>query len=240
MIQTLSVLIVTELACGGSSPKVTANKLGEPGEQFQPGQLGSYNKTSMPEQARPADSRPRHEKTPAPVPPRTLPVLSVWLRDLMISLAISAFIIVFLYQPVKVEGTSMMPSLDDQERIFVNKYVYRLEPIQRGDIVVFRYPRDTSKSFIKRVIGLAGDRIRIESGEVFVNGEALEEDYVPAAYADQRSSPEIVVPANSYFVLGDHRTMSNDSRDFGFVNERYIYGKAVFGYWPMEKLGRLR
>ena len=171
---------------------------------------------------------------------RTLPVLSVWLRDLMISLAISAFIIVFLYQPVKVEGTSMMPSLDDQERIFVNKYVYRLEPIQRGDIVVFRYPRDPSKSFIKRVIGLAGDRIRIESGEVFVNGEALEEDYVPAAYADQRSYPEIVVPANSYFVLGDHRTMSNDSRDFGPVNIGYIYGKAVFGYWPMDKMGRVR
>jgi signal peptidase I len=194
----------------------------------------------MPEQPRPADSRLRHEKTPAPAPPRTLPVLSVWLRDLLISLAISAFIIIFLYQPVKVEGTSMMPSLDDQERIFVNKYVYRLEPIQRGDIVVFRYPRDTSKSFIKRVIGLAGDRIRIESGEVFVNGEALEEDYVPAAYADQRSSSELVVPADSYFVLGDHRTMSNDSRDFGPVSIGYIYGKAVFGYWPMDKMGRVR
>jgi signal peptidase I len=194
----------------------------------------------MPEQTRPADSRPRHEKSPAPAPQRTLPVLSVWLRDLFISLAISAFIIIFLYQPVKVEGTSMMPSLDDQERIFVNKYVYRLEPIQRGDIVVFRYPRDTSKSFIKRVIGLAGDRIRIESGEVFVNGEALEEDYVPAAYADQRSSSELVVPANSYFVLGDHRTMSNDSRDFGAVSIGYIYGKAVFGYWPMDKMGRVR
>jgi len=136
-------------------------------------------KASMPEQARPAESRPRPDKIAAPAPSRTLPVLSVWLRDLMISLAISAFIIVFLYQPVKVEGTSMMPSLDDQERIFVNKYVYRLESIQRGDVVVFRYPRDPSKSFIKRVIALAGDRIRIESGEVFVNGEALEEDYVP-------------------------------------------------------------
>ena len=194
----------------------------------------------MPEPVRPTDSRPRPDKTPTPIPARTLPVLSVWLRDLLISLAISAFIIIFLYQPVKVEGTSMMPSLDDQERIFVNKYVYRLEPIQRGDIVVFRYPRDTSKSFIKRVIGLAGDRIRIEAGEVFVNGEALEEDYVPAAYADQRSYPETVVPANSYFVLGDHRTMSNDSRDFGPVNNGYIYGKAVFGYWPMDKMGRVR
>jgi len=179
---------------------------------------------------------------PAPVKPasRSLPVVAVWVRDLLVSLAISAFIIIFLYQPVKVEGTSMMPGLEDQERIFVNKFVYRWEPIQRGDIVVFRYPRDTSKSYIKRVIGVAGDRVRIENGQVFVNDDALDEDYVPSEYADARSYPEVVVPRNSYFVLGDHRTMSNDSRDFGPVNERYIYGKAVFGYWPMEKLGRLR
>jgi signal peptidase I len=171
---------------------------------------------------------------------RPLPVVAVWVRDLLVSLAISAFIIIFLYQPVKVEGTSMMPGLEDQERIFVNKFVYRWEPIERGDIVVFRYPRDTSKSYIKRVIGVAGDRIRIENGKVFVNGEALDEDYVPGEYADARSYGEVKVPPNSFFVLGDHRTMSNDSRDFGPVNERYIYGKAVFGYWPMEKLGRLR
>lgn len=196
--------------------------------------------SKMPEQVRSGESRPHNDKSRPSVPLRSLPVLSVWLRDLIISLAISAFIIVFLYQPVKVEGTSMMPSLDDQERIFVNKYLYRLEPIQRGDIVVFRYPRDPSKSFIKRVIGLAGDDIRIEAGEVYVNGQALEEDYVPAAYADQRSYSEIVVPPNSYFVLGDHRTMSNDSRDFGPVNIGYIYGKAVFGYWPMDKMGRVR
>jgi len=171
---------------------------------------------------------------------RSLPVVAVWVRDLLVSLAISAFIIIFLYQPVKVEGTSMMPGLEDQERIFVNKFVYRWEPIQRGDIIVFRYPRDTSKSYIKRVIGIAGDHIRIESGQVFVNGGPLDEDYVPNDYADSRSYGEIAVPANSFFVLGDHRSMSNDSRDFGSVNERFIYGKAVFGYWPMEKLGRLR
>ncbi len=171
---------------------------------------------------------------------RPLPVVAVWARDLLVSLAISAFIIIFLYQPVKVEGTSMMPGLEDQERIFVNKFVYRWEAIQRGDIVVFRYPRDTSKSYIKRVIGVAGDRIRIENGQVYVNGEALDEDYVPSDYADARSYGEVVVPSNSFFVLGDHRTMSNDSRDFGPVNDRFIYGKAVFGYWPMEKMGRLR
>jgi len=174
------------------------------------------------------------------VPLRVGTGIGVWLRDLIISLAISAFIIIFLYQPVKVEGTSMMPSLEDQERIFVNKFVYRLEPIERGDVVVFRYPRDPSKSYIKRVIGVAGDHIRIDGGEVYVNGKELDEEYVPAEYADARSYPEIVVPANSYFVLGDHRSMSNDSRDFGSVNQSYIYGKAVFGYWPMEKMGRVR
>src|SRR5579871_4769591 len=165
---------------------------------------------------------------------------AVWIRDLIISLAISAFIIIFLYQPVKVEGTSMMPSLDDQERIFVNKFVYRLEPVERGDIVVFRYPRDPSTSYIKRVIGVAGDRIRIDAGQVFVNGEPLEENYVPPEYADERSYPETVVPAHCFFMLGDHRSMSRDSRDFGPVKESLIYGKAVFGYWPMEKMGRLR
>jgi signal peptidase I len=167
-------------------------------------------------------------------------LFSAWMRDLVISLAIAAFFIVFLYQPVKVEGTSMMPSLDDQERIFINKFVYRIEPIQRGDIVVFRYPRDPQKSFIKRVIGVAGDHVRIADGRVFVNGKLLVEDYVPMAYEDGRSYPEIVVPPDSYFVLGDHRSLSNDSRDFGSVDAGYIYGKAVFGYWPVDKVGRLR
>jgi signal peptidase I len=195
----------------------------------------------MPEQASPTEpSAVGKSEASAAFPSRALPVLSVWLRDLIISLAISAFIIIFLYQPVKVEGTSMMPSLDDQERIFVNKFVYRWEPIERGDIIVFRYPRDPSKSFIKRVIGVAGDRIRIEAGQVFVNGQLLEENYVPRAYADQRSYAEIVVPLQGYFLLGDHRTMSNDSRDFGPVNVSYIYGKAVFGYWPVDKMGRVR
>jgi signal peptidase I len=183
-------------------------------------------------------AQPMREPTPAGA--RSMPVIAVWLRDLVISLAISAFIIIFLYQPVKVEGTSMMPSLDDQERIFVNKFVYRLEPIQRGDIVVFRYPRDTSKSYIKRVVGVAGDRIRIDDGLVYVNSKPLDEDYVPSAFADDRSYPETVVPPDSFFVLGDHRSMSNDSRDFGPVKESFIYGKAVFGYWPVDRLGRLR
>jgi signal peptidase I len=168
------------------------------------------------------------------------PVLTAWARDIAISLAVSIFFIIFLYQPVKVEGTSMMPTLADQERVFINKFVYKLEPIQRGDVVVFRYPRDVSKSYIKRVIAVAGDRVRIDDGVVFVNDHPLTQPYVPEDYWDTRSYSEIVVPPHSYFVLGDHRNLSNDSRDFGPVNRKYIYGKAVFGYWPIDKMGKLQ
>src|SRR6201987_6030954 len=133
---------------------------------------------------------------------RAATLFAAWVRDLIISPAISAFIIVFLSQPVKVEGTSMMPSLDDQERIFINKFVYRIEPIQHGDIIVFRYPRDPAKSFIKRVIGVAGDHVRIQDGRVYLNGKQLLEDYVPRTYEDDRSYPDVVVPPDSYFVLG--------------------------------------
>ena len=167
-------------------------------------------------------------------------VLTRWVRDVLISLGVSIFFIGFLYQPVKVEGTSMMPTLEDQERVFINKFVYRLEPIQRGDVVVFRYPRDTSKSYIKRVIAVPGDRVRIDDGLVYVNGRQIAEEYVPPMYEDVRSYSEAVVPPHSYFVLGDHRNLSNDSRDFGPVDESYIYGKAVFGYWPFGRLGKLQ
>jgi signal peptidase I len=167
-------------------------------------------------------------------------VLARWVRDVLISLGVSVFFIVFLYQPVKVEGTSMLPTLEDQERVFINKFVYRLEPIQRGDVVVFRYPRDTSKSYIKRVIAIPGDRVRIDDGLVYVNGRQIAEEYVPPMYEDVRSYSETAVPPHCYFVLGDHRNLSNDSRDFGPVDESYIYGKAVFGYWPFGRLGKLQ
>jgi signal peptidase I len=163
-----------------------------------------------------------------------------WLREIVISVGISLFIIVFLYQPVKVEGTSMMPGLADQERIFINKYAYRLGTIERGDVVVFRYPGDTSKNYIKRIVGIPGDRIEIFRGAVVVNGSQLLEPYVPARFRDARSMGEVVVPAGSYFVLGDHRNLSSDSRDFGMVEREAIFGKAVFAYWPTGMMGKLR
>jgi len=162
-----------------------------------------------------------------------------WTRDLLIALGLAAVIIVFLYQPVKVEGTSMSPLLTDQERIFINKFVYRFEPIQRGDVVVFWYPMDRSKSFIKRVIALSGDTVEIQQGRVLVNGKELDEPYVPATFTDRSSLGPTRVPEGSFFVLGDHRNSSNDSRVFGAVPGQFIYGKAVFVYWPVERFGAL-
>jgi signal peptidase I len=163
-----------------------------------------------------------------------------WLREIIVAVGISLFIIIFLYQPVKVEGTSMMPGLADQERIFINKFAYRFEAIERGDVVVFRYPGDPSKNYIKRIVGVPGDRIEIFRGQVLLNGNRLQEPYVPAQYRDERSMGEELVPPGDYFVLGDHRNLSSDSRDFGVVERKAIFGRAVFAYWPTAMMGKLR
>jgi signal peptidase I len=165
-----------------------------------------------------------------------------WMRDLAFSVLLAVILIVFIYQPVKVEGTSMMPVLTDQERIFINKFTYRFGAgnIDHGDLVVFFFPLDRSKSYIKRVIGIPGDTVQIDKGTVYVNGEPLNEPYVPDEYRDRQSLPVVTVPSDHYFVLGDHRTSSNDSRAWGTVDRKDIYGKAVFVYWPLDKLGRLK
>ena len=162
-----------------------------------------------------------------------------WLRDLLIAIVLALAIIAFVYQPVKVEGTSMAPRLSDQERIVINKFIYKFGPIERGDIVVFRYPRDPGKSFIKRVVGLPGETVEIRRGVVTINGEPLREDYVPTAEQDGHSYPATRLPADHYFVLGDHRRSSNDSRVWGPVHREHIYGKAVFAYWPLERFGMI-
>src|ERR1017187_5517094 len=113
--------------------------------------------------------------------------IGLWVRDLLISVASSVLIITFLYQPVRVEGTSMLPRLEDRDRLFINKFVYRISAIERGDIVVFRYPRDLEKSYIKRVIAVPGDRLRIDRGVAWVNGQRQAENYVPEENRDKRS-----------------------------------------------------
>jgi signal peptidase I len=175
----------------------------------------------------------------APAAPRKSMGVMLWLRDLLVATVASVLIITFLYQPVRVEGISMLPRLENSDRLFINKFVYHLESIERGDVVVFLHPSpvDPHQSYIKRVIALPGDDIRIDSGHVFVNGSPIREPYVPREYRDNRSMAEMTVPSDYYFVLGDHRNVASDSRDFGPVDRSLIYGKAVFVYWPAHDVG---
>ncbi len=162
-----------------------------------------------------------------------------WARDIFFAALAAVLIVIFVVQPVKVEGTSMQPNLADQERIFVSKFIYHFSDIDRGDVIVFWYPNDVSKSFIKRVIGLPGDRVEIRKGDVYIDGKRLGEPYVGSDYRDDSFHRIVEVPLHQYFVLGDHRSSSNDSRSWGFVPEAQIFGKAVFRYWPLSKLGMI-
>ena len=168
-----------------------------------------------------------------------VPWIRAWIRDFLAALFIASVIILFFYQPVKVEGTSMMPRLTDQERVFINKFVYRLEPIHRGDVVVFWFPRDPSKSYIKRVIGLPGDSVQMREGAVYINGRKLDEPYVVPEYRGRQSLAPAKISADEFYVMGDHRNSSNDSRIWGTVPRRYIYGKAELIYWPLGRWGLL-
>lgn len=180
------------------------------------------------------------DQTPVPQPPVSGAGIGLWIRDLVVSAIASVLIITFLYQPVRVEGTSMLPRLEDRDRLFINKFVYRIAGIERGDVVVFHYPRDPEKSYIKRVIALPGDRLRIDHGRVWLNDKLLRENYVPEEYRDNKSMAEIVVPDDTYFMMGDHRSISSDSREFGPVDRVLIYGKASFVYWPTRDAGVVR
>jgi signal peptidase I len=187
----------------------------------------------------PEPARSPELSDPGPAPATFHREVRAWARDLLLALCFAFVIIVFLYQPVKVEGTSMAPMISDQERIFINKLVYHFEPIARGDVVVFWYPLDRTKSFIKRVVALPGEMVDIREGHVYVDGRQLTEPYVLPRFLDDGSFGPIRVPLGEYFVMGDHRDSSNDSRVFGPVPERYIYGKAVFAYWPMNHFGSI-
>lgn len=163
-----------------------------------------------------------------------------FLHDLSVAVLFCFFLIAFVAQAFRVQGTSMEPLLVDGERIVVNKFVYRFRPIERGDVVVFWYPRDPSVSFVKRVVGLPGDRVELRGGELFVNGRAVSEPYLPPSFKDDDSHAAVEVRKGYYYVLGDHRRSSNDSRSWGEVPEKYIYGRAVFRFWPVGRMGPIR
>jgi signal peptidase I len=163
-------------------------------------------------------------------------------RDLFFALMIMSLVLVFVVQPVKVEGTSMLPRLHDGERIFVNKLIYYgLPELERGDIVVFWYPDDPTKSYIKRVIGLPNETVQLRGGRILINGKELQEPYLdPALNAAPDDRPPVFVKPHYYFVMGDNRDNSSDSRLWGLVPEKYIYGKALFRYWPLASASVIR
>lgn len=161
-------------------------------------------------------------------------------RDFGLATLTAFIIIYYVIQPVKVEGTSMLPTLHDDERIFINKLAYQYGTIERQDIVVFWYPKNPKQSFIKRVIGLPGDEVRITNGKLYVNNKLVAEPYLSPEYTTNVIPNRYwLVEEHHYFVMGDNRDASNDSRSWGSVPEKYIYGKAVFRYWPMKNGGIL-
>jgi signal peptidase I len=169
------------------------------------------------------------------------------LRDVIFAGVIAILIVGFVVQPVRVEGQSMMPKLHDQDRIFVNKFIYPLrewigekEPIKRGDIVVLLFPDDPSKSYIKRVVGLPGEEVNVENGKLYINGMQIDEPYLDSEYLSSDSMPTSMrVKEHHYFVMGDNRRNSSDSRYWGLVPEKYIYGKAIFRYYPFTPVERI-
>ncbi len=162
-----------------------------------------------------------------------------WIKEIFFATLTAVLIIVFLVQPVRVEGNSMLPRLHDSERVFVNKFLYRVSDIERGDIIVFWYPGNTSKSFIKRIIGLPGETLEIRSGLVSLDGKPYREPYVPPEFEDRSDFGPVKIPDNHYFVMGDHRNTSNDSRSWGTLSANLIFGKAIFRYWPLSRIGSI-
>jgi signal peptidase I len=186
---------------------------------------------------------------PAPeaglVPPQERARVRLWraawelVHDLAVAILFCFFLITFVAQAFRVQGTSMLPLLEDGERIIVNKFIYRFHAIERGDVVVFWYPRDPSVSFIKRVVGVPEDTVEIRAGQLYVNGQPVREDYLAPRFRDDDNLAPTKVAKGYYFVLGDHRNSSNDSRSWGEVPEKYIYGRAVYRFWPLSKLGTI-
>ena len=156
-----------------------------------------------------------------------------WFKTLASAAVYATLIVTFGFQVARVEGLSMAPTLEDQDRLIVNKLAYRIGEPRRGDIVMLYYPVDPDKSFVKRVIAEEGDQVRIVDGRVFVNDVPMQDDFVAAEYRSHDDYGPSVVPEGYYFVMGDHRNNSSDSRHWGFVPKKYIIGKVQLRWWPI-------
>jgi signal peptidase I len=156
-----------------------------------------------------------------------------WVKTLVSAGVYAILIVTFGFQVARVEGMSMAPTLEDQDRLIVNKLIYRIEDPRRGDIVMLYYPVDPAKSFVKRVIAEEGDKVRIVDGRVYVNDVPVQDNYVLPEFRSRDDYAEQVIQPGYYFVMGDHRNNSSDSRHWGLVPKKYIIGKVQLRWWPV-------
>ena len=159
--------------------------------------------------------------------------VTAWVKTLVSAAVYAVLIVTFGFQVARVEGHSMAPTLEDQDRLIVNKLAYRIGEPRRGDIVMLYYPLNPEKSFVKRVIAEEGDTVRIVDGRVYVNDVPLQDDYVPAEFRSHDDWGPQVIPEGYDFVMGDHRNNSSDSRHWGMVPKKYIIGKVQVRWWPV-------
>ncbi len=160
--------------------------------------------------------------------------LVAWFKTLASAVVYATLIVTFGFQVARVEGQSMTPTLDDQDRLIVNKFAYRIGEPQVGDIVMLYYPINPDQAFVKRIIAREGDEVRVVDGRVFVNDAPIPDDFVPAEYREEDDDfgPERV-KEGYYFVMGDHRNQSSDSRSWGDVPKKYIIGRVQLRWWPL-------
>jgi len=166
------------------------------------------------------------------------PVMIEVLESILIAVVLAVLIRVFVLAPFFIPSGSMIPTLLEGDRIIVSKITYRFTEPQRGDIVVFKYPKDTSKDYVKRLIGLSGETVALKNNQLYINGQAMPESYLPAGVHFSDYGPE-QVPEGEYFMLGDNRQNSEDSRYWGSMPRKNVIGKALFIYWPLNRIGIL-
>ncbi len=169
-----------------------------------------------------------------------------WTHSIVVALILTLIIRTFVVQAFKIPSGSMRPTLLEGDKLFVNKYVYRFEAPKRGDIIVFRYPNDPKKDFIKRLVGFGGEAVEIRDGKIYIDGKVLDD---PASFGkfvyynhDPYGGPgeSTHIPADTYYVLGDNSANSTDSRFWGFVPKKNVLGKAVFRWWPPKRIGQVK
>lgn len=178
----------------------------------------------------PAESAPRK---PLITVAQVREELVAWVKTVLSAAVYAILIVTFGFQVARVEGQSMAPTLEDQDRLIVNKLIYRWSAPRRGDIVMLYYPRDPSKSFVKRVIAEEADTIRIVDGRVYVNDVPVDDNYVLPEFRNHEDYGPLVIEQGYYFVMGDHRNNSSDSRSWGLVPKKYIIGRVQLRWWPL-------